>query len=85
MDHGVQGIEDHCPHDQSEQVIDQINKGCSFTILICSDCRDQNRTGRTDTDTKYDRERACKSQDSGHGQRLQYTNGRRSTLQHCGK
>ena len=78
-------IEDHRPEDQTKEVIDQIYKSSSFTIFIGSNRRNQDRTCSTDTDTKNDRERTCKRQDTGYRQSLKHTDRCRCTLQYRSK
>ena len=60
----IYSIEDHRPEDQTKQVIDQVNKRCTFTIFIRTDGRDQNRTGSTYTNTKNNRECTGECQDT---------------------
>ena len=81
----IRGIEDNGPHDKTKQVIHKIDECCSLTVLICTDRRDQYRTGCADTDTKYDRECTCKGQDTCYGKSLQHTDCRRCTLKHSGE
>ena len=76
MNDCIDCVKDHGPQNQTKQVIHQVDQCCSLAILIRSNRRDQNRTGRTDTDTKYNRKCTCKSQDTSYRKCLQYTNCR---------
>jgi len=78
-------VEDHRPHDKTKQIIDQIHKSSSLTVLICTNRRNKDRTCSTDTNTKNDWKRTCKCQDSGYRQRLKYTDCCRCALQYRGK
>ena len=85
MNDGIRCVENNGPQDQAKQVVQQIYKGSSFTILVGSNCGDQYWTGSSNADTKNDRKCTCKGKDSGYGKCLEHTDGSGCTLEHCGK
>ena len=76
----IDTVKDNRPENHTEQIVQQINQGCTFSVFICTDGRKQYRAGRSYSNSHRNRKCCRKTDTSGHGQCLQNTNGCGSTL-----